>query len=173
MLPSEGSRVRSVSWPGLWLVVIVGLLAGVSPHAPAESGEAQGTLPYYAPSRCGAISLYVICSLCGKEATIDEPVKLTETDHRGTTFFHLMEAAKAKGVGGRPMVLSVRQLLKFNKLAIVDIRRNHFAVVLPRSTGDFVVVDLPRQPYVSTAEEFEESWGGHAILFDRPRPSGS
>jgi len=99
-MASLGQRASGgVRWARVWAVVIAGLFVGSSLRPAGDANGSQVKLPYYTPNRCGAVSLYVTCALHGKEATIDELVKLTQTDQRGTTVYHLVGAAS--GSGGR------------------------------------------------------------------------
>ena len=113
---------------------------------------------------CGADSLYYLLALVGsptKESLIQQ--YLPESPVRGASFLDMQVAASAVGVQLEGYRMSVSELRRRSKPAILACRPSHFMVFVP-SGGRCVLIDPPYSTWIIDFESLPLLWTGDVLM---------
>jgi hypothetical protein len=117
----------------------------------------------------GPNALLAVCGILGVKTSSKEIAKLAGADEKGfTSMAGLKKAAEALGLKAEGVDITIDDLRKSKKLAIVLIPPDHYIVVVGFSDDKVVLIDPPTTLGVVPIFNLDTLWNGKALLISKP-----
>ncbi|MBM4027258.1 MAG: tetratricopeptide repeat protein [Planctomycetes bacterium] len=128
-----------------------------------QAGAAGGN------SGCGPAALVTLGRLLGIALDETEIAGLAGADAQGiTSMYGLAQAAKAKGLKATGMKLTLEDLRKLAKPAIVFVQGAHFAVVKEVNERGIILTNEKTGDTGIPLADFQRTWQGFILLVEKP-----
>ena len=120
---------------------------------------------------CGAACLCMICSYFGKNYSIQQLRKLTNTSQDGVSIWGMVEAARKLGIiaeGYSGKIADLKEFMTETQIPVVlHMKNNHFVVGYRKNHKYIYIKDPARGKYKIEWNDLESIWSGYIIGFSK------
>lgn len=116
---------------------------------------------------CGAACLAMICDYYKINKSFDECIEEIQPSQNGTKAIDIVKTARVFGLKCTAFSIDLENLHELSLPAILHWKFNHFVVLETWSTNKIVIVDPAKGRKTVSLKEFDKSFTGVAISFER------